>query len=201
MLEGLDSIDWASLQHAYGTASDVPDLLRSLLAEDKQIRDNAIWELFGNIHHQGTIYEASSYTIPFLMEILESPDCLDKDSIACLVVCIVGYYEVYATGVMKKDVVEILAKQNKSLNEVSWEESEIIHRVRSVALPYIPRLLPYLQNVELVDQCGYEFALMLSRYPEYFETTIPVLENAVSVQTDDDIKEKMQALLDDMKKL
>lgn len=30
MLEGLDAIDWTSLEHAYGDASDVPDLLRDL---------------------------------------------------------------------------------------------------------------------------------------------------------------------------
>jgi hypothetical protein len=30
MLEGLEDIDWGSLGHAYGTATDVPDLLRAL---------------------------------------------------------------------------------------------------------------------------------------------------------------------------
>ncbi|MET9914311.1 hypothetical protein ABZZ74_47725 [Streptomyces sp. NPDC006476] len=30
MFEGLDDIDWASLEHAYGTAEEVPALLRAL---------------------------------------------------------------------------------------------------------------------------------------------------------------------------
>ena len=29
-LEKLDSVDWAGLKHAYGSAADVPDLIRAL---------------------------------------------------------------------------------------------------------------------------------------------------------------------------
>ena len=186
MLEDLDSIDWASLQHAYGNASDVPVLLRSLLSEEEQVRDNAIYELFGNIHHQGTIYETSSYAVPFLMEFLDCSNFTKKDDIAVLVICIAGYYNV--------DVPE------KNKVDATRNESVIICQVRCAALPYIPQLLPYMQNAELVEACGYEFALMLSRYPEYFELTIPVLENAVAIQTEYEIEEEMQAILDHMKK-
>jgi hypothetical protein len=35
MLEGLDSIDWASLAHAHGSAADLPELLRSLLIHSR----------------------------------------------------------------------------------------------------------------------------------------------------------------------
>ena len=35
-LEKLDSIDWASLKHAYGSAADVPDLIRALASSDKK---------------------------------------------------------------------------------------------------------------------------------------------------------------------
>src|SRR5690349_15518101 len=48
-LVGLDDVDWRNLQHAYGGADDVPDLLLSLAEGD----DSAIGELFGNIYHQG----------------------------------------------------------------------------------------------------------------------------------------------------
>jgi hypothetical protein len=182
MLEKLDSVDWASLQHAYGSAADIPNLLRSLLSEDEQIRDNAIYELFGNIHHQGTVYEASSYAIPFLMEFLNCPEFLEKVDIAVLVICIAGYYDVCAPG------------------ESEGKISQIIRQVRLAALPHIPQLLPYLQLPDLREEIGYEAALMFSRYPEHFELAIPALENAISAQTDEDIKEEMQTLLDDIKK-
>jgi hypothetical protein len=65
MLESLDKIDWSKLNHAYGEASDIPALIRSLLSNDKKVRDGAMYELCGNILHQGTVYEASSYAVPF----------------------------------------------------------------------------------------------------------------------------------------
>lgn len=70
MLEGLDTIDWPSLTHAYGSASDVPDLIRALASPSQATQDEAVHELFGNIWHQHTVYEASAYAVPFLVELL-----------------------------------------------------------------------------------------------------------------------------------
>ena len=39
MLKGLDDIPWAELEHAYGSAADVPDLLRKLLDPDPKVRN------------------------------------------------------------------------------------------------------------------------------------------------------------------
>jgi|tagenome__1003787_1003787.scaffolds.fasta_scaffold19604549_1 hypothetical protein len=69
MLENLDKIQWSQLQHAYGNAEDVPGLLCDLLSESKRVRSEAIHSFFGNIWHQGTIYQATSYAVPFLIEI------------------------------------------------------------------------------------------------------------------------------------
>ncbi|MGE0791864.1 MAG: hypothetical protein AB7S26_39690 [Sandaracinaceae bacterium] len=70
MLEGLDEVAWDDLGHAYGSAGDVPDTLRRLAEGD----DAALSELFGNIWHQGTVYEATAYAVPFLIEILDAKD-------------------------------------------------------------------------------------------------------------------------------
>ena len=35
VLDGLDDIDWKSLEHAYGSAADVPDQLRDLVSGDE----------------------------------------------------------------------------------------------------------------------------------------------------------------------
>jgi hypothetical protein len=42
MLEGLDAIHWAELLHAYGPATDVPDLIRSLLSDDPQLIEETL---------------------------------------------------------------------------------------------------------------------------------------------------------------
>ena len=47
MLDGLDAIDWTRLVHAYGSAGDIPGLLRDLLAEGADTRERARWCLHG----------------------------------------------------------------------------------------------------------------------------------------------------------
>lgn len=71
---GIDEIEWSSLQHAYGSAGDIPDLLMQLASEDSAVRNRANHELLGNIWHQGTVYEATPHAVPFLCQIaLEAP--------------------------------------------------------------------------------------------------------------------------------
>ncbi len=70
MLEGLDNIPWSTLNHAYGSAEDVPQLIWSLLDTNDDIRDKTLYSLYSNIWHQGTVYQATPYAVPFLVELL-----------------------------------------------------------------------------------------------------------------------------------
>lgn len=84
MLDGLDIIPWSQLQHAYGAAEDVPDLLRALAGSEQESED-ALGELFATIWHQGTVYEASSYAVPFLVELAVSPEVARRGDILSLI--------------------------------------------------------------------------------------------------------------------
>lgn len=77
MFDGLNEIPWHELSHAYGDADDVPELLRALHAAppDPEPDADPLCDLNGNILHQGTIYEATSYAVPFLIEIVADPNC------------------------------------------------------------------------------------------------------------------------------
>ena len=77
-LDGVDDIPWAGLEHAYGSADDVPGLLRALLSGDaddadgedgEDGEDGALDGLFGSLCHQGSVYPASVYAVPFLARI------------------------------------------------------------------------------------------------------------------------------------
>ena len=94
MLEGLDRVNWARLNHAYGSAADVPDQIRALRSPDTEARAQALWQLYGNIFHQGSRFEATSYAVPFLLEILAAPGTLDRAQLLELLAAIaIGYDE------------------------------------------------------------------------------------------------------------
>lgn len=68
-LEGLAEIPWHKYKHAYGAASDVPKDIRRLASSEVEVREQALWQLFGSIYHQGTIYSATAVAVPFLLRL------------------------------------------------------------------------------------------------------------------------------------
>lgn len=67
VLAGIAEIDWDALYHAYGPASDVPVLLSAVTVGEDTTRQAAWWELWGNIHHQGSVYEATLPAVDLLI--------------------------------------------------------------------------------------------------------------------------------------
>lgn len=64
----LDDPRWTSLDHAYGPAADVPNLLRKLEihGEDK---DQIWFNLWSELCHQGDVYTASYAAVPHIVGI------------------------------------------------------------------------------------------------------------------------------------
>jgi len=90
MFEGLDRIDWAAMAHAYGSAEDVPNLLRQLVSNDPEEREFALGGLYGAVHHQGDIYDCTIACIPFLLEAVANPNMPDRGEILDLLASIGG---------------------------------------------------------------------------------------------------------------
>ena len=82
-LTGLDDRPWATLQHAYGSAEDVPAVLRALTDDDAEAAGEALQELYGNIWHQGTVYAATVEAVPFLAR-LAAAGCRSSDVLVLL---------------------------------------------------------------------------------------------------------------------
>ncbi|MEY2512759.1 MAG: hypothetical protein QOJ89_117 [bacterium] len=77
LLDAVAAVRWSDLYHAYGPAADVAMQLRAVIVGDEGTREEAWWNLFGNIHHQGTIYEATVPAVPILLGLadwVEYPD-------------------------------------------------------------------------------------------------------------------------------
>ncbi|MET7692218.1 hypothetical protein ABZT06_30265 [Streptomyces sp. NPDC005483] len=66
LLADLDQLDWSLLHHAYGSAEDVPALLRDLASPVETTAAEAEEELWSSIVHQGTVYTATAAAVPFL---------------------------------------------------------------------------------------------------------------------------------------
>src|SRR5581483_10234818 len=85
-MNDLDKIPWKNLTHAYGSAQDVPDLLRALRSAPPDLKDeeSPLGQLFGNICHQGTVYDATAYAVPFLLELAADKRTPDRVGVLSL---------------------------------------------------------------------------------------------------------------------
>ncbi|WP_433466802.1 hypothetical protein [Spirillospora sp. CA-128828] len=72
VLRGLDDVDWAALTGAYGSAEEVPDILRGLAANDEGW-DQAMEEYFSAVVHQDTCYDCTPETVRFLVQLTRAP--------------------------------------------------------------------------------------------------------------------------------
>jgi hypothetical protein len=88
MLESVLSVRWNDLEHADGTATDIPRLLSVIGFGSQLERDHAISELWSNINHQGTTYQAAAPTLPFVGELARSDRVPVRDR--ARLICMIG---------------------------------------------------------------------------------------------------------------
>ena len=120
MLENLDKINWAGLSHANGSAVNIPDLIRQLASADETIRRTASAQFTADILPNGVIYEASSYTIPFLIDLLEK--IKEKHNILSLIrriACGITPYEAFISSGMYNEKISAKYEREKAL-QLDW---------------------------------------------------------------------------------
>ncbi|MBZ0285497.1 MAG: hypothetical protein K8L97_32505 [Anaerolineae bacterium] len=172
MLDGLDDIKWGELTHAYGSAADVPDLIRQLLNDDEETLEETFEGLFSNIWHQGTVYEASAYAVPFLIELVQSETVLMREGILSLLSCIASgrsYYDVHTRTPEERAKPEM---QAKIAEEKKYERAA--HEAVRKGIPVYLRLLGH-QNPGIRTLA----AEVLSQFPEDGIQIIPAVRTAI----------------------
>ncbi|MEU9606242.1 PBS lyase [Streptomyces sp. NPDC048057] len=90
MFGGIDEVDWAALEHAYGPAGDVPELLRGLASTDPAVREAALDGMYATVHHQGEVFDSTLACIPFLLELAGDPAVQDRGGVIELLTSIGG---------------------------------------------------------------------------------------------------------------
>jgi hypothetical protein len=175
VLDGLDEIPWQLLHHAYGTAEDVPVLLRALARSDSQV--DALYELFGNIWHQGTVYEASSFAVPFLFELVADPTIARRDEIMGLIGALANgesYLAVHAQSGLKSGE---FWRQKQDFEERLETEQEGVRRTRAAVLEKREVTCRLLKDAMPMVRAG--AAYVMSRFPEHVSHFGPLIRQAV----------------------
>jgi HEAT repeat protein len=172
VLAGLEAIDWHSLKHAYGQASDVPALLYALLSEDEYDRAFAFSLLSETIQHQGSVYDASAYAVPFLFQMLQSPITPDKASVACLLSSLV-----HGTPGTNKEP------------KFQW-----VNATRKAVEKGLHLLYPFLEYPD--PEVRFFIAIALPFYPAHSQEIIPLLEKALKSESDKFTKAAIQEAID-----
>ncbi len=89
--EGLEAVDWAGLRHNYGSAEDVPGLLRRCAGPDPEDAEEAAFELHNLLYHQGGwICSAAPAALPFLLRLASASRVRCRLTVLDLVAMLAG---------------------------------------------------------------------------------------------------------------
>jgi hypothetical protein len=175
MLDHLDDIPWNRLTHAYGHAEDVPDLLRRLRTAPPEItgEESPLWHLFGNIWHQGTVYQATAYAVPFLIELAASPLVPNR-------VGILGLLAAIAAGSSYQD------RHENFLNQPDWAERRAVGRkwVEQAHAAVATGVAPFLAMTREETDVRLAAAHVLALLPEHREAVCERLRNMLNAETE-----------------
>ncbi|WP_129646330.1 HEAT repeat domain-containing protein [Peristeroidobacter agariperforans] len=195
----LDEIPWERLSHAYGVASDVPGQIRCLYSGAPAERERAIEELFPNIWHQGTVYEATDFALPFLIELLRNKGVPEpqRDDLALLIACILsgrGYWEAHQAVTTLNPFTKKPIPHPPDLEQRITRERQIVADVRERGLAALGLLVPYLKHPHA--DIRRTVAEAFAHYPLEANTLIPHLQDALGVESDDEVRPEMANSLD-----
>ncbi|MFO0628967.1 MAG: hypothetical protein U0325_25555 [Polyangiales bacterium] len=111
----MNDIDWTSLRHAYGEATDVPEILSALASGHASERAEGVERFFAALCHQGTVYPASLAAIPSLLELLRAArGDAREDLLTVLAALAAGHGD----GVSMTDVHAAIAGETALLAEI-----------------------------------------------------------------------------------
>jgi hypothetical protein len=80
--DGLDEVPWAELKHNYGTAEDVPALLRACAGTSREVALKAADDLENHLYHQGGwVCPAAPAALPFLARLAADPAVTVREAV------------------------------------------------------------------------------------------------------------------------
>ena len=192
MLEGLTSIPWSKLKHAYGTAEDVPVAIQNLLDKKREVRKEAFENLSTSIIHQGTVYQATPYTIPFFYELLASAEVKNRENIINLLIQIaLGSTTPYLLDGLdihkfrkevKLDILKIDYKDRLFYQEFGMSPENILACYNAVEKGASVFLELIQENDYLINSAAF---YALAWFPEMARLSIPKIHRRLDLLSDE----------------
>lgn len=193
-------VDWSALKHAHGEASDFPILINAALSDDEKDREFALKLLHETIWHQGSIYQATAFAVPFIAELIKSPDITNHADFANLFASIAqGYGDFEDRFRDEKDELEwreIFERRGIDLDNLISENRKWAQATRNNVRNHLSLLYPYMNYY---DGFNIWIAQALACYPEFSQETIPLIEKAIEVTKDQNEKKWLGESLNELK--
>jgi hypothetical protein len=180
MLEGLDSIAWSKLSHAYGKASDTPAHLRNLTSTRQSKREHARDALWSSINHQGSVYDATAAAVPFLVELATSTDIAERHEILQLLTEIArgsGWHQVH----QRHDIVRKAFGEEKIAKEIR-REAAWVGTIREEVTKAAPAIAGLLHDGDL--RVRLHAANFLTAVPTAAEESVARMKAALQSEQD-----------------
>lgn len=191
MLEGLDAINWHGLDHAYGPADDVPSLLRDLASPDEQTREGAQYALYGNLYHQGTIYEATAFAVPFLLEMAANESVPDRSWLLAYLANLARGTSFINVHQHLSEVFPELAVGNRTpeLEAQLAQELRWVEDVRAAVHKGLSLYLRLLDHDDATIRAAATFPLV--HFTEDASVIVPALAHRLNVETVPDVRVRL----------
>jgi hypothetical protein len=153
MFENLSAVDWASFEHAYGPATDIPDLLWALASPETKIREEALRELNLNVIHQSTHWPGCVEVVPFLFELLENESVQDRGKI-------IEYLQYLAIGGVRP----YMTSPPRKPDPTSLPQDDLNRQSYEAIRERLPQILPLLHHKYADIRAA--MAFLLAWFPE-----------------------------------
>ena len=88
-LLGVEDVGWGELEHAYGPAGDVPEMLAGLAANDDRW-DEHLDDFIGSVTHQGSSYSSTAPALRLIADLAVAPQLSGKRRLDLLYTLFLG---------------------------------------------------------------------------------------------------------------
>lgn len=163
----LDDVAWADLTHAYGSAVNVPDLIRGLASPDEEAARDALDELRGSILHQGGIESSTAPAVPFLVALAQQPAIHHRGNILWLVADMADLRDPADAAPVVVAVDKAVSAYAKAFIELLADPDPWVREVAAVALAQcrrspLDRLTPLLDRWETETDEAVRISVLLA---------------------------------------